>query len=677
MIRRTIAFTTLSLVASTVLADEPGGAEDLIDIGEVVVVRSTRAVTTVGGASAVEVVVDSLDLPPAPTVEETFRALPMLHIRRNSRGEAEISARGSESRQVAVLLDGVPLTLAWDARADVSVIPATGLGGITFTRGLSSMLHGPNVLGGVVEMRSGQATAPRDRELTLSMAADHVGAFRTRVAAAVPHPTDTGELVVRGGLGFRDSPGDPLAGDVEEPIDTGDDLRLNTDFRNLDGFLSLRYEADAGPWVALSGSAFTEERGIAAELGVDDEDARLWRYPSVSRAVGILSGGTGRHPSPLGGLGSVEASLGYDQGRTEIEAYATRDYDVVDSVEEGDGRTLTGRVSADQTLGDRGVLRTSVTLAQVDHEETTDDGAFDYRQRLFSVGAETTWRVLENRGALESLSMSVGGAYDRAETPKAGGRDPQDALDELGGRFGLSAVMSSGGTVFHAGVSRRGRFPALRELYSGALDRFVPNPELEPEKLLTTEAGVTVHRALGQVQVVGFHTLLEDAVVRISLDDGRLMRVNRDELETTGVEVLGSVALGAIDLVASTTLQWADLTDTEADQTNRPENLPEVLGDVEVRFPVAAGVRARASVAYTGDQYVLDQITGDDAELDAEAVIDAALWRSWPVRLSWGGGAFTDLETRVALENAADVALYDAWGLPGPGRRVRFEVRLR
>src|SRR5512134_2890277 len=80
---------------------------------------------TIGGASGLRARLDSLALPAAPTVERVLRSLPFLHVRTNSRGEAELSVRGSASRQVAVLVDGVPLTLAWDARADVSVIPAT------------------------------------------------------------------------------------------------------------------------------------------------------------------------------------------------------------------------------------------------------------------------------------------------------------------------------------------------------------------------------------------------------------------------------------------------------------------------------------------------------------------------------------------------------------------------
>ena len=46
-------------------------------------------------------------------------------------------------------------------------------------------------------------------------------------------------------------------------------------------------------------------------------------------------------------------------------------------------------------------------------------------------------------------------------------------------------------TRLHVGMSRKVRFPSLRELYSGALGRFVPNPNLKPEVLGALEAGLT------------------------------------------------------------------------------------------------------------------------------------------------------------------------------------------
>jgi iron complex outermembrane receptor protein len=642
-----------------------------------VIVRAPRPVTSVGGSAAIEAEVDSLALPAAATTEEVFRQLPLLHVRKNSRGEAEISARGSESRQVAVLVDGVPITLAWDARADVSVIPATALHEAVFVRGLSSMLYGPNVLGGIVEAHVGQGTVqPAARSAQITMGADDVGTFGTTALGAVPFRKGGGAWLARGGVGFRDTPGDPLAKGVDErPSD--DDLRLNTDARHVDGFAALRYRADGGAWLAFSGSSFRAERGIAAELGAPDDDARFWRYPHVSRTLAVVSGGTGDRESPFGGQGDVEASLGFDSGRTEIDAYTSAAYDELDTFEDGEDRTLTLRLLGDQTLGSRSDLRSAFTLAEVRHREIIPDGEFEYRQRLWSGGTENLHRLYESNGSIRSLAVSVGGAYDVAETREAGGKEPLDTISQWGGRVGLSAVVGSRATVLHAGVSRRGRFPALRELYSGALNRFVPNPDLEPEEVVAIEVGATSRLGGGEAQLVAFHNRVNDAVVRVTLPDRRFMRVNRNELRSAGVEFLGSVRLASVELSGHLTLQDVKLTDTAADETHEPENLPEAFGAAHVQLPVGGGVVAGAGVEYTGRQFAIDLATGDDAELDGAAVVGGYVSRTWPLPISFGGGTFTSAETRVAVDNVGDEAHYDQFGLPEPGRRIRFELRLR
>ncbi len=423
MVRRISRVLLVSVVMVAPVSAEPSKPESTkVYEFEPVVVEAPRPVTTIGGASAIEVHIDSIPVPVAPSVEEVLRELPLLHVRTNSRGEAEISARGSESRQVAILVDGLPITLAWDARADVSVIPATAIRDVRFTRGLSSMLSGPNVLGGVIEIGVAQPRdQPSSRTMQVTMGGDHVGTFGMTAATSLPFETEDGKWLLRGGFGFRDSPGDPLARGVEEPVPTDDDLRLNTDNRNFDGFLSLRYLSEGGARLSFSGLAFRRERGVAAELGLPDQDARLWRYPHASRTLAVLSAGTGLQESPLGGKGHIEASVGLDRGRIDIDAYTSRAYDEVAEFENARDRTVTLRFLADQSLGVRGDLTGSFVWSRIHHDELIPDGEFDYEQNLMSVGLESVWRLVKSRGPLNLLTVSTGGAYDRARTPKAGG----------------------------------------------------------------------------------------------------------------------------------------------------------------------------------------------------------------------------------------------------------------
>jgi hypothetical protein len=367
----------------------------VVRVGEISV-QAVRPVTTAGGASALEVLLDSLRLPAAPTLEQVLRELPLVQVRTNSRGEAQFSLRGSgsDARQVAVLVDGVPLNLTWDARADLSVLPATAAGTLTLIRGLPSMLHGPNVLGGVVEVgvghHPGQWLPPRSTEAAVDAA--HTGAYSMSASASVPLQLGDGWLSLRGGGGYRDRPGHALAAGVTQPA-THDGaravaLRTNTDLRHVDGFAALRYLSAEGAWATFSSSGFRAERGIAAELHADRP--RFWRYSHVARTVAVLSGGTGDRDTRFGGRGDLEASFGYDIGRSELLSYHTAAYADVAGTEDGDDRTLTLRLLGDHTLGRNGDLRAAFTYADITHDESISGAAVEsYRQRLWSMGAET------------------------------------------------------------------------------------------------------------------------------------------------------------------------------------------------------------------------------------------------------------------------------------------------
>lgn len=670
------------VVALFALSSLPAGAQQrdtlradtMVFRIEEIRVTARRPVTTVGGASAVEITVDSLVLPPAPTVEEVLRELPGMHVRTNSRGEAEISVRGSESRQVAVLVDGIPITLGWDARTDVSVLPAAAPHEVNLVRGLSSILHGPNVLGGVVEMSVARGFSfPSASSLQATAGFDGEGGYGTTASGAVPVVTGGGQLLIRAGTGYRESPGAPLAKGIVEPVATEGGLRLNTDARNLDGYLALRYVRDAGGWLTFSASSFQAERGIAGELGV--KNPRLWRYPHMARTIAVASAGTGDRVTPFG-RGDMELSVGVDFGRTEITSYTDRTYTTPSGTENGDSRTTTVRLLADHTLGSRGDLRWAATWADIRQDMDVSGAENAYRQRLSSYGLETVWRLVErSEGPLQAIRLSFGGALDHGDTPESGGLPAMDAMDDWGARVGLTALLGEGQTLLHAGLSRRGRFPALREVYSEALNRFEPNPDLHPERLVAYEGGVTTRMGKGQLQVVGFRHELSDAIRRITLPNKKRKRVNSDRLVSTGVEVMVSQLFGPMELGGDLTLQSVELRDPANPVSREPENLPEASGSTYARVPLVAGIRATAHARYDGAQFCQHPDTGADVELDGGAIFGVSLGRAWSVR---GAGArvLSQMEASAGVENLANTALYDQCGLPRPGRLLRLQLRL-
>jgi len=630
----------------------------------------TRPVTTRGGSSETRASVDSLGLPAATSADQILKRLPAIHVRTNSRGEAELSVRGSESRQVAVLFDGMPLTMSWDGRTDLSVIPSGALRQVTLARGLSTLLAGPNVLGGVVEFESAAAGGPvAAPTLSVHSSADHVGGYGASASMSVPRDLGAGRMTLRAGAGHRDSPGVPLASGIVEPLPDRD-LRVNTDVAETDAFASARYDAAGGSWVSLATTGFRAERGIAAELNADDP--RFWRYPYVARALTVLSGGSGVRRAPWGGETSIRASAGLDVGRTEIDAYDSRAYDTIDSREDGDQRTFSVRAIGTQTLGRRADLRIGVTSSELTYDEHLSPGGTSrYRHRLWSVAGETTLRFpAHGTGPFEEVDVSAGGAFDRSTYPLSGGKSALGPRNEWGGRAGVSALLMDGHMTLHASGSRRARFPSLRELYSGALGRFDPNPGLRPEALTAFEGGVTLRGTRGTVQIVGFHQRLSDAVVRIRV--GSLFRrVNQEGLHSTGVELAGSRRMGRVTLGAGLVGQSVRLLDPDAG-LERPENVPEWSGSVHGEVTLPAGFKAGTLGRFVGEQYAIDPDAGTLATLPAVATLDLEVSRAWRLSAGW----LSSLRTRIAAENVTGEAVYDAYGLPGPGRTFRIDVRM-
>lgn len=124
----------------------------------------------------------------------------------------------------------------------------------------------------------------------------------------------------------------------------------------------------------------------------------------------------------------------------------------------------------DHTLGPRGDLRMALTFADVSHDEVLgSDPSASYRQRLWSIASETEWRMRFG----VPVRVSLGGAADGADTPESSDTPALDRLWDWAGRVGATASFHDGSLLAHGSSGRRARFPALRELYSGALGRFL------------------------------------------------------------------------------------------------------------------------------------------------------------------------------------------------------------
>ena len=644
---------------------------------EGITVGVARPALTTGGSSAVEIRLDSLGAPPAPTMEEVLRAMPLVVIRRNSRGEAQPALRGSEDRQIGILMDGIPLTIGWDHRTDLSIIPLTAAQSIRLVRGLSSVLYGPNTLGGVIEVDVARVPGRIESvtPLSLGLSLDHNGGRTMSVGAARLLGEDS-QWMLRAGGGFQDTPGFALPGGLETAPDIRrqflndpDGLRLNSDARRVDAYVATRYRTEDGAWTSFTASAFDVERGVVPEAHQDEP--RLWRYPEQKRLVTAFSAGTGVRETSRGS-GDIDLSIGVDVGTTHIDQYGSELFQTVEEREEADDRTLTFRLEADHTAGARGDLRSAFTYSDVSHDEVlTPGGENSYRQRLWSFGLESEWRL----GESERTRVTFGGSLDGADTPESGDKPPLDRLSDLGGRIGVSSLAGEG-LLLHGGMSRRSRFPSLRELYSGALGRFEPNPELTSETLLGIEGGFTLEVGSAEVQLVGFHQRLDNGIIRTRVPDGngstRFKRINQDQVRSTGGEVLTITRLGPSRLSADLTVQSVRGYDADGSEVEL-EYEPSVTGKVGWEIPVGTAFRISGGLNFVGRQSCENPEVGGLQPLASSTLVDVALRRLFTFS---GAGSLRRIDASATVSNLGDVIAFDQCGLPQAGRTLQLQLQV-
>ena len=647
-------------------------------------VVAPRTLTAIGGVGAIEMRLDSLASVPVPMLEQVLREMPLVRVRENSRGEAQPSLRGATDRHIAVLVDGVPLTMGWDHRTDLSIIPLTAARSIHLLRGLSSVLYGPNVLAGVVsiDVARGDERLEAPSPVTLSASLNENGGLVIGGTVARLLGSGGGQWLVQGGGGFRDRPGVSIPGSSSgisgnpELLSADGDLRLNSDVRHRDAFVSVRYQGNEGGWMSLTSSGFDVERGVSPEI--HEADPRLWRYPDQTRVITAFSGGTG--PKETGwGTGDLEASLGIDVGSFRIEQFDSPTYQNVIEEEQGEDRTATLRVLGAHSLGERGDVRAALTYGDVSHtERLASTGVRDFRQRLWSLGSEVEWRFDDLPGweSLGVTHLSMGLSLDGMDTPESGGTPLLGRLGDWGARLGVSSLTGGGFLLLHGGISRRARFPSLRELYSDALGRFLSNPDLAPEVLTGMEAGLTWDLQGVDIQVVGFHQVLSDGIVRVGVqtpEGPKRQRVNRDGIRSTGLEMVASGGWRAVQYSADVTLQQAWQIEDGSDLRTRPEYEPGVVGGFDMAVPVPGELSLSGGYRFVGSQFCLNAESASMDKLSRTHRFDLQLRRFFAFE---GRSALANVDALVSVTNLTDNAIFDQCGLPQPGRTFRVQLRL-
>ncbi|MFA6584514.1 MAG: TonB-dependent receptor, partial [Elusimicrobiaceae bacterium] len=398
---------------------------------------------------------------------------------KNTRGEQIFTLRGFTEFQVPVMVDGIPIYVPYGDQIDTAKLPLYNVSKITVTKGMSSVLNGPNTMGGAVNI----ITKKPVKAFEASGDASFAGVSDRDVNVNLGTKMEKFYFTAAGE--YADTKGFKLSKDfTPTAVETGG-IRSNSDEIRRNFSAKLGFTPSEDHEYAVAANIVSGVFGVPPNAS--DTRTKYWRFNDWTKNTYYMVG-----KSRFGGL-SLGSKLYYDSYYNVLDAYDNANYN-----------TQRNRSSFHSTYDDHSVgFGVTPTMSFLDGM-TTLAGAFSYKDdvhkqqgtagaawekyeaELYSAGAENSWQFQNGLTATAGLSYDIqkprysnGGALRAADTAA----NPQAGL-----KYEFSDAVQVYG---NAGL--KSRFPTLKELYSGYMDTKVPNPDLKKEAASNYEIGTRLY----------------------------------------------------------------------------------------------------------------------------------------------------------------------------------------
>ncbi len=584
------------------------------------------------------------------SIDELGNSLPSSKIQTNSRGESSIYIRGAGERQIMLFFDGVPLNTPWDNRIDLSLIPLEAVGEISVTRGIPSVTYGVNAISGVVNITSRTIDNSRYSGRFISRFGDNNSRYFSGMFSG---GNNVLSYLVAGS--HRTSEGFTLPGDFSHP-DNPSNQRVNSGSDSFNLFSKVNYLYSRRGSLHISTLIIDSRKQVPPEIDV--ANPRYWRYP-LWRRVGLAV--SGKHTFRGTSASKIDYSISGTFLNAQIDQYKDSSFVEINDYENSKDIIFNGRAVYSGMISSTSFLRFVVAGFSTRHNEVIlSEGniARVYNQHCVSFGIEYEY-------FWKSISTLTGVSYDHSSIAVGDHNLLQNSIYDYSATAGIMYSINNSYSM-NASVGRKTRFPTLRESFSGALGRFVANPDLKPETAYSMDAGFQGSHNRGRFDLIFFLTHLHDGIVRESLPEKKFRRINKDIIRTYGMELSYQNSMNDNISMLFRFTYLSALSKNEAGVfADTLEYKPQIMSSVYVLYSFRKNLESMMEINYTRKEYGLRHGIPSFEELPSYVLIHFRL------------GYTIGLSNKVSLEvfgrvnNIFDKLHYTQWGLPEAGRSFR------
>ena len=478
-------------------------AQEVFELGEVQVVgKKSHPFSLVLGA-------DALAGNAKRDVSQALIALPGINfVHLGQKNDAMVNVRGFDLRQVPVYIDGVPVYVSYDGYADLGRFLVSDLSRISVSRAETSLLLGPNAMGGAINLVSRKPASKLEMDAASAVLLDGRGYGGLQSELNVGSKKE--KYYFQAGIAFVDS----------KPFVLSENrIQLNSQNRDLNSSIKFGFTPNPTDRYVFSYYFQDGSKGVPAYGGMDpNQRIRYWQFPDISKQGVHFNSKTA-----LGRSGYIQTRFYYDDYYSDLRSYDDSTFSSQNRKSSFtsiyDDETVGGTILISINPGRRHRLKTAF---HVIHDHHREHNIHPVEEPVRTFKDFTISMAMEDQITLtQKLHLTAGLGVHMKNNLQADNYDAlSDSISAFQGHTDQSYNLLTGlqynpGENYNLSVnlSRKNRFPTLKDRYSYRLGQSIPNPGLISEASWNMDLNYAYMPGSNlQIKTSVFFSYLQDAI---------------------------------------------------------------------------------------------------------------------------------------------------------------------
>lgn len=436
-----------------------------------------------------------------------------------ARNEEMVYVRGFDLRQVPVFVDGIPVYVPYDGYADLGRFNTFDIARIDVAKGFSSLIYGPNTLGGAINLISRRPQKEFEGEVGIGSTWTRDGDNNNnRVYANVG--THQGLWYLQAGASYLKSSYFPLPDSFDATAAEEGGHRNNSDNTDRKYNLKLVLTPNETDEYSLNYISQHGVKGNPPYAGtVPGVTARYWQWPYWDKdSLYYIS-------STQFGIATLKLRAYHDTYENSLFAYDNATYTTQNRPSSFqswyDDYTDGASIEGDFQLGERNLLKAAYHWkSDVHREHDRGEPIQHFKDRTQSIAIEDTFDLtseLSIVGGFSHDSRDSQRAEDYNTTSRVISDFAQGDNSANNGTLGLFWKSPDIGSVYLT-AARKTRFATIKDRFSYRMGTALPNPDLNSERANHFELGYENNLSQNwQWDAAIFYSYVRDLIQSVSI----------------------------------------------------------------------------------------------------------------------------------------------------------------